>query len=179
MGFLSFVDILCLKLNSFVIFSEFVKNVKQIFPFQCSKKEEFIKKGTGKCEAAGCCQYFFHYLLISIIVWTSKALYNAKNKFMEKFPSDVEVAERLTRKVIETALIINDRPNSIVKAILGQTLTRRSKDYYDNDSSSSLQNFSSGNNSSTDSGGGIRRSGVSSYQLYIFRINSNSNDDVL
>ncbi|XP_018789845.1 PREDICTED: uncharacterized protein LOC108969533 [Bactrocera latifrons] len=87
---------------------EYIKSAKQIFPFQCSKKDEFIKKGT--------------------------ALYNAKNKFMEKFPSDVETAERLTRKTIDSdLLIINDRPDSIVKAILGPTLTRRSDDYYDNE----------------------------------------------
>ncbi|XP_069966702.1 titin homolog [Bactrocera oleae] len=87
---------------------EYIKSAKQIFPFQCSKKDEFIKKGT--------------------------ALYNAKNKFMEKFPSDVEIAERLTRKAIDSdLLIINDRPDSIVKAILGPTFTRRSNDYYDNE----------------------------------------------
>ncbi|XP_067637623.1 uncharacterized protein [Eurosta solidaginis] len=87
---------------------EYIKSSKQIFPFQCSKKEEFIKKGT--------------------------ALYNAKNKFMEKFPADVETAERLTRKTVQTTdlIIINDRPDSIVKAILGPTYTRQSNDYYDN-----------------------------------------------
>ncbi|XP_017471940.1 PREDICTED: uncharacterized protein LOC108363169 isoform X1 [Rhagoletis zephyria] len=87
---------------------EYIKSAKQIFPFQCSKKDEFIKKGT--------------------------ALYNAKNKFMEKFPADVEIAERLTRKAVASdLLIINDRPDSIVKAILGPTYIRRSNDYYDNE----------------------------------------------
>lgn len=94
---------------------EYIKSAKQIFPFQCSKKDEFIKKGT--------------------------ALYNAKNKFMEKFPSDVEIAERLTRKTVDSdLLIINDRPDSIVKAILGPTLTRRSNNYYDNEYNNSCTN---------------------------------------
>ncbi|XP_028897986.1 uncharacterized protein LOC105214987 [Zeugodacus cucurbitae] len=94
---------------------EYIKSAKQIFPFQCSKKDEFIKKGT--------------------------ALYNAKNKFMEKFPSDVEIAERLTRKAVDSDMfIINDRPDSIVKAILGPTFTRRSNDYYDNEYNNSYNN---------------------------------------
>ncbi|XP_053951105.1 titin homolog [Anastrepha ludens] len=92
---------------------EYIKSAKQIFPFQCSKKDEFIKKGT--------------------------ALYNAKNKFMEKFPSDVEIAERLTRKATDL-LIINDRPDSIVKAILGPTYTRCSSDYYDTEYNNSSCN---------------------------------------
>ncbi|XP_037930900.1 uncharacterized protein LOC119665736 [Teleopsis dalmanni] len=79
---------------------EFVKSSKQIFPFQCNKKDEFIKKGY--------------------------ALHEAKNKFMEKFPSDVEIAERRT-----STLIINDRPDSIVKAILGQTCISRNISYND------------------------------------------------
>lgn len=50
---------------------------------------------------------------------------------MEKFPEDVEVAKQLTRRK-ETSLIINDRPDSIVKAILGQPLIRTCDDgYYD------------------------------------------------
>lgn len=69
------------------------------------------------------------------------ALYNAKNKFMEKFPGDVEIAERLTRRVMESdMLIINDRPDSIVKAILGQTLTRATNDYYGHDGRSNNTN---------------------------------------
>lgn len=49
---------------------------------------------------------------------------------MEKFPEDVEVAERLTRRK-EPSLIINDRPDSIVKAILGQPLITTYDDCYD------------------------------------------------
>lgn len=70
---------------------------------------------------------------------------------MEKFPSDVEIAERLTRKTVDSdLLIINDRPDSIVKAILGPTLTRRSNNYYDNEY----------NNSCTNDYNNKRRSGV-------------------
>lgn len=50
---------------------------------------------------------------------------------MEKFPADVEVAERLIRH--NNTLRINDRPDSIVKAILGQPLVRSSfNDAYSN-----------------------------------------------
>ncbi|XP_037817924.1 LOW QUALITY PROTEIN: protein split ends [Lucilia sericata] len=83
---------------------EYVRSGKQIFPFQCAKQEEFIRKGYS--------------------------LYNSGNSFMEKFPNDVEVAKRLTRRK-ETPLIINDRPDSIVKAILGQPLIRTCDDYDD------------------------------------------------
>lgn len=121
-----------MKVLKFVLHfnSEYVKNGKLIFPFQCSKKDEFVKKGL--------------------------ALYNAKNKFMEKFPADVETAERLTR-VVETNVIINDRPNSIVKAILGQTLTRRSNDYYNDSSSAQTVNTPKSPSSV------VRRSGVRFY----------------
>ncbi|XP_058975079.1 uncharacterized protein LOC101894243 [Musca domestica] len=74
---------------------EYVSNVKQIYPFQSAKKEEFLKKGFS--------------------------LYNSGNKFMEKFPEDVKIAERLTRQKTPS-LFINDRPDSIVKAILGQPI---------------------------------------------------------
>lgn len=40
---------------------------------------------------------------------------------MEKFPEDVKIAERLTRQKTPS-LFINDRPDSIVKAILGQPI---------------------------------------------------------
>ncbi|XP_065366119.1 mucin-17 [Calliphora vicina] len=83
---------------------EYVRSSKQIFPFQCAKKEEFIRKGYS--------------------------LYNSGNSFMEKFPNDVEMAKRLTHPK-ESSLIINDRPDSIVKAILGQPLIRTCDDYYD------------------------------------------------
>lgn len=48
---------------------------------------------------------------------------------MEKFPEDVEVAERLTRHQTPS-VYINDRPDSIVKAILGQPLVLNSDDEY-------------------------------------------------
>lgn len=48
---------------------------------------------------------------------------------MEKFPTDVEVAKQITRRR-DTSLIINDRPDSIVKAILGQPLVRTCEEYY-------------------------------------------------
>lgn len=71
---------------------------------------------------------------------------------MEKFPSDVEIAERLTRKAVASdLLIINDRPDSIVKAILGPTYIRRSNDYYDNEYNNSSCNTDYNNK---------RRSGV-------------------
>uniref|UniRef100_A0A1I8Q7H5 C2H2-type domain-containing protein n=1 Tax=Stomoxys calcitrans TaxID=35570 RepID=A0A1I8Q7H5_STOCA len=80
---------------------EYVSNVKQIYPFQCAKKEEFLKKGLS--------------------------LYKSGNKFMEKFPEDIEIAERLTRQKV-SSLYINDRPDSIVKAILGQPIILSSDD---------------------------------------------------
>lgn len=77
---------------------------------------------------------------------------------MEKFPSDVQIAERLTRKAAEgDLLIINDRPDSIVKAILGPTFTRRSNDYYDNEY----------NSTSTTEYNNKRRSGVCSEHFVI------------
>lgn len=48
---------------------------------------------------------------------------------MEKFPEDVEIAERLTRQKI-SSLFINDRPDSIVKAILGQPIVLTGDDSY-------------------------------------------------
>ncbi|XP_075158988.1 uncharacterized protein LOC142232154 [Haematobia irritans] len=82
---------------------EYVSNVKQIYPFQSPKKEEFLKKGLS--------------------------LYKNGNKFMEKFPEDVEIAERLTRQKPQS-IYINDRPDSIVKAILGQPLISSGDDGY-------------------------------------------------
>ncbi|XP_055857338.1 uncharacterized protein LOC129920147 [Episyrphus balteatus] len=70
---------------------ECVKNAKMIFPFNCSKKDEFIRKG--------------HALL-------------AKNKYMEQFPAAVSTAERLTRSVTRSSLFFNSRPDSIIKAVL-------------------------------------------------------------
>ena len=35
-------------LNAFYYFSEFVLNDKDIFPYNCDKKEQFILKGLGK-----------------------------------------------------------------------------------------------------------------------------------
>uniref|UniRef100_A0A1A9WM99 C2H2-type domain-containing protein n=1 Tax=Glossina brevipalpis TaxID=37001 RepID=A0A1A9WM99_9MUSC len=84
---------------------EYVRSSKKIFHYQCIKKDEFIKRGYS--------------------------LYNGNNKFMEKFPADVEVAERLIRH--NNTLRVNDRPDSIVKAILGQPLVRSSfNDAYTN-----------------------------------------------
>lgn len=58
------------------------------------------------------------------------ALYNSGNSFMEKFPADVEVARQLISRK-ESSFIINDRPDSIVKAILGQPLIRTHDECYE------------------------------------------------
>ena len=44
-------SLMCSLLILLVHFSEFLKNDKNLFPYNCEKKEDFIKKGIGESKS--------------------------------------------------------------------------------------------------------------------------------
>lgn len=71
-------------------YSEYVKNLNNIYKYNCRKKNDFIKKGLGK--------YYdnIRFGINSIKFVLCLDLYRKDNSFMKKFPSDVAKAESLT-----------------------------------------------------------------------------------
>lgn len=69
--------------------SEYVRNTNFIYKYNCGRKHEFLRKGLGKSlrwnddQQENQMDFFAEQ-------------YRAKNKHMEKFPSDVMHAERAT-----------------------------------------------------------------------------------
>ncbi|GAB0090518.1 hypothetical protein DMENIID0001_052540 [Sergentomyia squamirostris] len=63
---------------------EYVKNINNIYKYQCSRKLEFIRKGLD--------------------------LHKSKNKYMEKFPGDVTIAEKRTEGDVELVKSIQSSP---------------------------------------------------------------------
>lgn len=76
---------------------------------------------------------------------------------MEKFPADVDIAEQLTR--LKDGLIINDRPDSIVKAVLSQPLvgSRLTDAYFNRNSTLGFPST----DTNTTARNSLRKSGVS------------------
>ena len=54
---------MCLILLIFAsLFSEFVLNAKDVFPYNCDKKIDFIKKGIGKKFFLHHAFFFYHFI---------------------------------------------------------------------------------------------------------------------
>jgi hypothetical protein len=76
MAYKSIIEAIVITSNFFAFFSEFLKNDKNLYPYDCDKKEDYIKKGLAKSRA--------------------KSKEGATTGWFAKFPQDVIRSEKMT-----------------------------------------------------------------------------------